>query len=104
MLFIEEDSSSSSDFRFSCHTCPYILPLTGQTIISKRRYPKLKNLDDVLGGSQAWENVDSIDSVTCPKCELKGAYFMQIQTRSADEPMTTFYKCKNAECNYQWRE
>jgi len=27
---------------------------------------------------------------------------MQIQIRSADEPMTTFYKC--TKCSYQWRE
>jgi DNA-directed RNA polymerase III subunit RPC11 len=30
------------------------------------------------------------------------AYFMQIQIRSADEPMSTFYKC--CKCANQWRE
>ena len=29
---------------------------------------------------------------------------MQIQIRSADEPMTTFYKCANFKCGWQWRE
>ena len=43
-------------------------------------------------------------SVTCPKCEHKRAFFMQIQTRSADEPMTTFYKCCNMSCSHQWRD
>lgn len=38
----------------------------------------------------------------CPKCEHDRAYFMQIQTRSADEPMTTFYKC--CKCGHRWRE
>lgn len=39
-------------------------------------------------------NIDPLFSLeTCPKCEHPRAYFMQIQTRSADEPMTTFYKC-----------
>ena len=27
---------------------------------------------------------------------------MQIQIRSADEPMTTFYRCTNAKCANQW--
>ena len=29
--------------------------------ISKRKYPKLKEVDDVLGGAAAWENVDSTE-------------------------------------------
>ena len=36
-----------------------------------------KQIDDVLGGKEAWENVDQAD-VGCPKCEAKRAYFMQI--------------------------
>jgi len=27
---------------------------------------------------------------------------MQVQTRSADEPMTTYYKCCNHECGFRW--
>lgn len=27
--------------------------------MTSRRYPKLKEVDDVLGGAAAWENVDS---------------------------------------------
>ncbi|KAB0379244.1 hypothetical protein FD755_007028 [Muntiacus reevesi] len=62
--------------RFACNTCPY--------------YPKLKEVDDVLE--------------PCPKCEHPRAYSMQLQTRSADEPMTTFYKCCNAQCGHCWRD
>ncbi|VDK28748.1 unnamed protein product [Anisakis simplex] len=29
---------------------------------------------------------------------------MQLQTRSADEPMTVFYRCANAECAHRWKE
>ena len=64
---------------------------------------ELKEVDDVLGGSAAWENVDSTEE-RCPKCSNPRAYFMQIQTRSADEPMTTFYKCCNPQCGHNWRD
>lgn len=63
----------------------------------------LQEVDDVLGGAAAWENVDSTDE-RCPKCFHSRAYFMQIQTRSADEPMTTFYKCCNIVCGHRWRD
>ena len=33
------------------------------TQISKRKYPKLKEVDDVLGGAAAWENVDSTEGM-----------------------------------------
>ena len=62
-----------------------------------------KEVDDVLGGAEAWEHVDQTTvQGGCPKCSYGKAYFMQLQIRSADEPMTTFYKC--AKCAYQWRE
>jgi DNA-directed RNA polymerase III subunit RPC11 len=64
---------------------------------------QMQEVDDVLGGAAAWENVDSTDE-QCPKCCHPRAYFMQIQTRSADEPMTTFYKCCNTACGHRWRD
>lgn len=56
-----------------------------------------------MGGAAAWENVDSTD-VICPACSNGKAYFMQMQIRSADEPMTTFYKCCNNLCAHNWRD
>ena len=43
-------------------------------------------------------------SASCPNNECGGseAYFMQLQTRSADEPMTTFYKC--CDCGHRWKD
>lgn len=38
----------------------------------------------------------------CPYCEHDVAYFQQIQIRSADEPMTTFYRCAN--CEKTWSD
>ncbi|MES1905882.1 MAG: DNA-directed RNA polymerase III subunit RPC10, partial [Paramarteilia canceri] len=71
-----------------------------RTKFVKRTYMKMKPIDDVIGAS-SWENVDSTE-VICPKCAYTKAYFMQIQTRSADEPMTTFYRCVS--CTHRWKE
>ncbi|MHA1594819.1 MAG: transcription factor S [Candidatus Baldrarchaeia archaeon] len=39
--------------------------------------------------------------VICPKCGNNRAYYYQLQTRRADEGMTTFLRC--TKCNYVWR-
>ncbi|KAG8231630.1 hypothetical protein J437_LFUL011471 [Ladona fulva] len=91
-LRIEEGSNS---LRYFCSSCPYIYNITEK--FSRRLYTKPK------ARAEAWANVDSTEE-TCPKCSNSRAFFMQIQTRSADEPMTTFYKCCNPKCNHRWRE
>lgn len=59
----------------------------------ERKKMKSKEVEDVLGGAESWKNVDKTE-VNCAneKCENRSAYFRQVQIRSADEPMTTFYK------------
>ncbi|MHA1722193.1 MAG: transcription factor S [Candidatus Baldrarchaeia archaeon] len=42
-----------------------------------------------------------IARVKCPKCSNDRAYYWQLQTRRADEAMTTFYKC--TKCGHTWR-
>ena len=37
--------------------------------ISNKKYPQLKEVDDVLGGAAAWENVDSTEGMFW--CRLK---------------------------------
>ena len=39
----------------------------------------------------------------CPKCKKRQCTFYQMQTRSADEPMTTFVTCVAAGCGKKWR-
>ncbi|TKA71420.1 hypothetical protein B0A49_03933 [Cryomyces minteri] len=84
--------------RFECRTCPY------QMVLDRRYYErknmKRKEVEDVLGGEESWANVNTTEG----QSEAAGrsgwvagrvAYYYQLQIRSADEPMTTFYK---------WRE
>jgi DNA-directed RNA polymerase III subunit RPC11 len=53
---------------------------------------KPKETEDVMGGAQAWENVDKT-AIRCPLdgCDGGEAYFKTMQIRSADEPSTIFY-------------
>ena len=41
------------------------------------------------------------DTFTCRKCKSKECNYYQMQTRSADEPMTTFVSCIN--CGNRWK-
>ena len=72
-------------------------------------------MEDVMGGKDAWANVDKTDGMfrqrrgqlvwweelmwdgylaQCPRegCDGSQAFFYQVQIRSADEPMTIFLK------------
>lgn len=41
------------------------------------------------------------DAFQCGKCKQRKTRYYQMQTRSADEPMTTFVTCVN--CNNKWK-
>ena len=43
----------------------------------------------------------STDDFTCRKCKSKKCTYYQLQTRSADEPMTTFVTC--LDCGNRWK-
>lgn len=88
-------------FKFCCDACHFKMPVNGE--IRSRLYPRLKDIDDVLGGPAVWENAQ-VTEERCPKCSHNRAYFMQLQTRSADEPMTIFYRCANVDCTHRWKD
>lgn len=96
-LLLLEDSENG--MRFCCPTCPYLFDVN--RVYSSAVKIKKKAVDDVLGGADAWENVDRT-SARCPSCSNDTAFFMQIQIRSADEPSTTFYRC--CKCSKQWND
>ena len=47
------------------------------------------------------ETEDFIGVFTCGKCRSKKTTYYQMQTRSADEPMTSFVTCLN--CGKRWK-
>lgn len=42
------------------------------------------------------------DLYICRKCKERKCSYYELQTRSADEPMTKFIKCCN--CGFEWRQ
>ncbi|SCV68194.1 BQ2448_315 [Microbotryum intermedium] len=99
-LLVVIDSGAGN--KWACKTCPYEYPI--EKNYREREFLTRKEVDDVLGGEDSWQNVDST-RFDCPKdCGSDRAFYMQIQIRSADEPSTTFYRCTNAKCAFQWRE
>ena len=87
-----------ADFRFYCKTCPYVFVVESK--FENKMHLERKEVDDVLGGQDAWKDVDQT-TVQCPNlnsCKNTKAYFFTVQIRSSDEPMTIFFKC--TECSH----
>ncbi|KAI8265728.1 DNA-directed RNA polymerase III subunit RPC10 [Colletotrichum sp. SAR11_239] len=89
--------------RLECRTCPFEHAIT-EPIYSRREFER-KEREDVFGGPGEWDNADKARA-QCPKdgCNGEEAAFFQVQIRSADEPMTTFFKALHDLRNEMERE
>ena len=85
--------------QFRCQVCPYVHEI--REAYTNLLRTKKKEVEDVFGGDEAWDNVDRTEAV-CPECSHNEAFFKQIQIRSADEPMSTFYRC--TKCHAKWND
>ena len=66
---------------------------------------------DISEGSKSKKEINMVKEevetlpkakITCPKCGCEEAYYYLMQTRSADEAPTTFYRC--VKCGHRWRQ
>jgi DNA-directed RNA polymerase III subunit RPC11 len=50
--------------RFFCQACPYLFKIDEK--VEKKVPLQRKQVDDVLGGAEAWENVDQTEGAWSP--------------------------------------
>jgi transcription factor S len=90
---LKQDSSDS----FICPKCNY-----SEKGGKDRKQVKGESIStiNVLDESDKMETLPVI-KMDCEKCGHTEAVWWMLQTRSADEPTTQFYRC--VKCNYTWR-
>lgn len=90
---------TGEELRFFCPVCPYMhVPRKKHTATVPTNR---KRVDDVFNAQEALKGVDTT-TIICPNCGHDEAGHYQVQIRSADEPMTTFYTC--TKCFHRWRD
>lgn len=82
-----------------CVTCPYSYKLSSTLTFAQKG--TMKAVEVVVDEDDALKNANKCQ-VKCPKCSHEEALFVELQTRSADEPMTIFYQC--IKCKFNWKE
>ncbi|XP_027176563.1 DNA-directed RNA polymerase III subunit RPC10-like isoform X1 [Coffea eugenioides] len=87
--------------RFFCPTCPYVCHMDSKVKIKRKHRLVKKELDPIISKDDELDNLPETEA-PCPNCGYLKAAFGQQQTRSADEPMTTYYTCKK--CRHNWKE
>lgn len=87
-----------------CPRCGYRKEsgITKTAIITKKVKHKETEKMYVISSEDRFRSLPRVKGVRCAKCGHDEAYYMILQTRSADEPPTRIYKC--ARCGYTWRE
>ena len=93
-----ELTEALQQFKFKAHTLAF---MTHQEMCPERwkvliQSKKLKEENIYAPKLDA-----NTDNFTCRRCKSKRCSYYQLQTRSADEPMTTFVTC--IECGNRWK-
>jgi DNA-directed RNA polymerase subunit M len=90
------------DACFVCPKCGYEKPMEGSALPPKVVEPVSQDQIIVIGKKEQKLKTLPTTTIGCPKCGNNLAYVWQVQTRSADESSTQFFRC--TKCNYTFRE
>ncbi len=80
-----------------CPKCGYSESTAKETIKEKKEELSKFN---IVEGDEGKETLSTI-KIDCEKCGNNEAVWWMLQTRSADEPTTQFYRC--TKCRHTWR-
>ena len=75
------------------------LPCIRPQILNKKQWDSIVNRQEYIEFKK--NNMATSDNYECRKCKQRKCYVYQQQTRSADEPMTTFITCQV--CGNKWQ-
>jgi DNA-directed RNA polymerase subunit M len=98
------DKQSDGKIQMKCPSCGKIISPDSNSeafeIKQKIRHSEFEKTVIIDNSDQ----IDTMPTATahCEKCGHNQAVYWQLQTRSADEATTTFYRCKK--CNNTWRD
>ena len=87
-----------TDGKARCAKCNY----KPKGVFKVQSSKDIKKSEGVLVIDEKKLNTYPIVDMSCLKCKEKKAYFWILQTRSAGEPETKFYRC--VKCEHTWRE
>ncbi len=84
-------------------TADHFIAMTAAEMASEeRRASDLALQEANLANAKAVQDTTAeTDQFKCGRCKQRKCKYYQLQTRSADEPMTTFVTCIN--CNNRWK-
>jgi transcription elongation factor S-II len=83
-------------------TLPHQLAFMSHQELQPERWAALLAAKETRDASLYEPQIDAnTDNFTCGKCKSSKCSYYQLQTRSADEPMTTFVTCIN--CGNRWK-
>lgn len=81
---------------------PHELPYLNPTLLNPNNWTDII-ASELLRNKAAYEvsKVAMTDQIKCGKCKKNKVSYYEIQTRSADEPMTTYFTCLL--CGNKWK-
>ena len=81
---------------------PHIVAFMTHQELAPEKWAKLIDVKTKRDKNKFETNISAAtDTFTCRKCKGNKCTYYQMQTRSADEPMTTFVTC--CECGNRWK-